>query len=80
MTLGQILNEIQLNNDLTEEQLLNTEVVMQANDVSGTFKTIGSKVHKARADYKMIWDSYKQERVLDPDYPARVVLEVVMVS
>lgn len=80
MTLGKILNAIQLNDGLTEEELLNTEVVMEAVDITGAFKTIGAKVQEARADYKIIWDSATGGRILDPEHPPRIILKVVMVG
>ena len=80
MKLREILNEIQLNNGLTEEQWLDTDVAIEACDIAGTFKTVGATVHDARVDYKMIWDCNKGAQVLDPDYKPRILLKVTLVS
>lgn len=81
MTLGQILNDIQAGNDLTEEQLLDTEVVFDLGDTTGTFRATGTKVLAAKMEHKMVWSCMRGELIPDPKYPIpRIVLKGVLTS
>ena len=81
MTLGQILNDIQVNNDLTEEELLNTEVVLDLKDTTGTFRGTGVNISGVTVEKKMVWSCMAGARVPDPKFPnPRVVLHSVLVS
>lgn len=81
MTLGQILNNIQVNNDLTEEELLNTEVVLDLKDTTGTFRGTGVNISSATVEKKMVWSNMAGKRVPDPKFPEpRIVLHSVLVS
>lgn len=81
MTLGQILNDIQVGNDLTEEQLLNTEVVFDLGDTTGTFRATGTKVLAVQLERKMVWSNMAGAMVPDPKFPApRIVLKGVLTS
>ena len=81
MTLGKILNDVQVNNDLTEEELLNTEVVLDLNDTTGTFRAVGTNILEVRTERKMVWSCMKGEMVPDPKFEKpRIVLKAVLVS
>ena len=81
MTLGQILNNIQVGNDLTEEELLNTEVVLDLKDTTGTFRAVGAAVSGADLERKMVWSCMAGAQVPDPKFPKpRIVLHSVLVS
>lgn len=81
MTLGQILNNIQVGNDLTEEELLNTEVVLDLKDATGTFRAVGTGVSGADLERKMVWSNMAGAQVPDPKFPKpRIVLHSVLVS
>lgn len=81
MTLGQILNNIQVGNDLTEEQLLNTEVVFDLKDTTGTFRATGTGISEALLERKMVWSNMAGARVPDPKFPEpRIVLKGVLTS
>lgn len=81
MTLGQILNNIQAGNDLTEEELLNTEVVLDLKDATGTFRAIGTNIGEVSVEKKMVWSNMAGARVPDPKFPnPRIVLHSVLVS
>lgn len=81
MTLGQILNNIQAGNDLTEEELLNTEVVLDLKDTAGAFRTVGTNIGEVSVERKMVWSNMKGARVPDPKFPKpRIVLHSVLVS
>ena len=81
MTLGQILNNIQVGNDLTEEELLNAEVVLDLKDTTGTFRAIGTAVSGADLERKMVWSCMAGAQVPDPKFPKpRIVLHSVLVS
>lgn len=81
MTLGQILNNIQVGNDLTEEELLNTEVVLDLKDTSGAFRAVGTGISEAKLERKMVWSNMAGARVPDPKFPnPRIVLHSVLTS
>ena len=81
MTLGQILNNIQVGNDLTEEELLNTEVVLGLKDTAGAFRAVGTGISEVSVERKMVWSSIEGARVPDPKFPnPRIVLKGVLVS
>ena len=81
MTLGQILNDIQLGNEMTEEELLSTEVVLDLGDTTGTFRATGTKVLDAKMERKMVWSCMKGALVPDPKFPKpHIVLKGVLVS
>lgn len=81
MTLGQILNDIQIGNEMTEEELLNTEVVLDLGDTTGTFRATGTKVLDAKMEHKMVWSCMKGALVPDPKFPKpHIVLKGVLVS
>lgn len=81
MTLGQILNDIQVDNGLSEEELLNTEVVLDLKDTTGTFRGTGINVSSATVEKKMVWSNMAGARVPDPKFPnPRIVLHSVLVS
>lgn len=81
MTLGQILNNIQVGNDLTEEELLNTEVVLDLKDTTGTFRTVGTNISEVSVERKMVWSCMAGAQVPDPKFPKpRIVLRSVLVS
>lgn len=81
MTLGQILNKIQAGNDLTEEELLNTEVVLDLKDATGTFRGVGTSISGADLERKMVWSHMAGAQVPDPKFPKpRIVLHSVLVS
>ena len=81
MTLGQILNNIQVGNDLTEEELLNTEVVLDLKDTTGTFRGVGTNIGEVSVEHKMVWSQMAGARVPDPKFPKpRIVLHSVLVS
>lgn len=81
MTLGQILNNIQIDNDMTEEELLNTEVVLDLKDTTGTFRGTGVNISGATVEKKMVWSYMAGAQVPDPKFPnPRIVLKSVLVS
>lgn len=81
MTLGQILNNIQVGNDLTEEELLNTEVVLDLKDTAGAFRAVGTSVGEVSVERKMVWSHIAGAQVPDPMFPnPRIVLHSVLVS
>lgn len=81
MTLGQILNNIQIDNDMTEEELLNTEVVLDLKDTTGTFRGTGVNISSATVEKKMVWSYMAGAQVPDPKFPKpRIVLKSVLVS
>lgn len=81
MTLGQILNNIQVGNDLTEEELLNTEVVLDLKDTTGTFRAVGTGITEVSVERKMVWSNMAKARIPDPKFPKpRIVLHSVLVS
>lgn len=81
MTLGQILNNIQVGNDLTEEELLNTEVVLDLKDTAGAFRAVGTGISEAKLERKMVWSCMAGAQVPDPKFPnPRIVLKGVLVS
>lgn len=81
MTLGQILNNIQVGNDLTEEELLNTEVILDLKDTTGTFRGVGTNISGVSVEHKMVWSSMAGAQVPDPKFPEpRIVLHSVLVS
>lgn len=81
MTLGQILNNIQVGNDLTEEELLNTEVVLDLKDTAGAFRAVGTGISEAKLERKMVWSHIAGAQVPDPKFPnPRIVLKSVLVS
>lgn len=81
MTLGQILNNIQVGNDLTEEELLNTEVVLDLKDMAGAFRAVGTGINSAALERKMVWSHIAGAQVPDPKFPKpRIVLHSVLVS
>lgn len=81
MTLGQILNNIQVGNDLTEEELLNTEVVLDLKDATGAFRAVGTNISEVSVERKMVWSNMEGARVPDPKHPKpRIILHSVLVS
>lgn len=81
MTLGQILNNIQVGNDLTEEELLNTEVVLDLKDTTGAFRAVGTNISEVSVEHKMVWSNMEGARVPDPKHPKpRIVLHSVLAS
>ena len=81
MTLGQILNNIQVGNDLTEEELLNTEVVLDLKDTAGAFRAVGTNIGEVSVERKMVWSHMAGAQVPDPKFPKpRIVLKGVLVS
>ena len=81
MTLGQILNDIQVSNDLTEEELLNTEVVLDLMDATGTFRGVGTGIKEVKTERKMIWSNMAGAQIPDPKFPKpRIVLKAVLCS
>ena len=81
MTLGQILNNIQVGNDLTEEELLNTEVVLDLKDTTGAFRAVGTNISEVSVERKMVWSNMEGARVPDPRHPKpRIVLHSVLAS
>lgn len=81
MTLGQILNNIQVGNDLTEEELLNTEVVLDLQDTTGTFRAVGTGIRGVSVERKMIWSNVAGAQIPDPTLPnPRIVLHSILVS
>lgn len=81
MTLGQILNNIQAGNDLTEDELLNTEVVLDLKDAAGAFRAVGTNIGEVSVERKMVWSNMAGARVPDPKSPnPRIVLHSVLVS
>jgi hypothetical protein len=80
MTLGQILNDIQVGNELTEEELLNMEVVRDLQDTTGTFRGTGTAVHSATVNIKTIWSCMNGKRMPDPKGKPRIVLSSVIAS
>ena len=81
MTLGQILNNIQVGNDLTEEELLNTEVVLDLKDAAGAFRAVGTNIGEVSVERKMVWSHMAGAQVPDPKFPKpRIVLKGVLVS
>lgn len=81
MTLGQILNNIQVGNDLTEEELLNTEVVLDLKDTAGAFRAVGTGINEVSVERKMVWSNMAKARIPDPKFPKpRIVLHSVLVS
>ena len=81
MTLGQILNNIQVGNDLTEEELLNTEVVLDLKDTAGAFRAVGTGINEVSVERKMVWSYMAGAQVTDPKFPKpRIILHSVLVS
>lgn len=81
MTLGQMLNNIQVGNDLTEEELLNTEVVLDLRDTAGAFRAVGTNISEVSVEHKMVWSCMAGKQVPDPKFPKpRIVLHSVLVS
>lgn len=81
MTLGQILSNIQVDDSLTEEELLNTEVVLDLKDTTGTFRGTGVNISGATVEKKMVWSNMAGAQVPDPKFPKpRIVLHSVLVS
>lgn len=81
MTLGQILNNIQVGNDLTEEELLNTEVVLDLKDTAGAFRAVGTGINEVSVERKMVWSYIEGARIPDPNHPKpRIILHSVLVS
>lgn len=81
MKLGQILNDIQIGNDLTEEQLLDTEVVLAIEDTTGTFRAVGTNISEVTLERKMVWSCMKGAMVPDPKFEKpRIVLKALITS
>lgn len=81
MKLGQILNEIQVGNDLSEEQLLDTDVVLDIQDATGTFRGIGTNIIEVALKRKMIWSHMADAQIPDPKFPKpRIVLKAIVCS
>ena len=81
MTLGQILNDVQVGNELTEEELLNTEVVLDIQDTTGTFRGIGTAVNGVKTERKMIWSCMAGKQIPDPKFEKpRIVLKAIVCS
>ena len=81
MKLRDILNNIQVGNDLTEEELLDIDVVLDLKDTAGAFRAVGTNISEVSVERKMVWSHMAGAQVPDPKFPKpRIVLHSVLVS